>query len=255
MATAALNGIEIDYEATGSGPPVLLSHGFSSTRALWRGQHRAFQDRYRIISWDMRGHGQTVSPDDPSQYSLKLVVADMRALLAHLGVERAVIGGLSLGGYASLAFHQLHPQMVRALVIVSSGPGYRNAEARAQWNERAHRRAAELEAHGLAALEAGDANTAASPGRHRSARALAHAARGMLAQEDGRVIESLASIKVPVLVVLGDRDEPFAAPSRYMAAKIPGARLAVIEGAGHAANLDRPAQFNQVLGAFLDDLG
>lgn len=254
MATAALNGIEIDYAVTGSGPSVLLTHGFGSSRTSWDDQHRALEDRYRVISWDMRGHGQTVSPDDPSAYSLDLTVSDMRALLRYLGEERAVIGGLSLGGYASLAFARARPEMVRALVIVSSGPGFRNPEARAQWNERAHQRAAELDARGLDALAGGSGDMRASAGRHRSARALAHAARGMLAQEDARVIDSLPAISVPTLVVLGDRDEPFAAPSRYMSGKIPGARLAVLEGAGHAANLDQPEQFNQVLRAFLDEL-
>jgi pimeloyl-ACP methyl ester carboxylesterase len=252
MAKANLNGIEIDYEATGNGPPVLLSHGFGSTRGAWAGQHRALADRYRVISWDLRGHGQTVSPDDPSQYSLDLMVEDMRALFGHLGLERAVIGGLSLGGYASLAFHRVHSEMVRALVIVSSGPGYRNAEARAQWNDRAHQLAADLEARGLAAL--GDGTSEVLWRRHRSAQALAHAARGMLAQEDARVIDSLPGIKVPTLVVLGDQDQPFAAPSRYLAGKIPDARLAVIEGAGHAANLDRPEPFNRALRTFLDEL-
>jgi pimeloyl-ACP methyl ester carboxylesterase len=255
MARATLNGIDLDYEVTGSGPPVLLSHGFASTRALWTAQHHALADRYRLISWDMRGHGQTVSPDDPTQYSLDLTVADMRVLLEHVGVERAVVGGLSLGGYASLAFYMAHPEMVRALVIISSGPGFRNAEARAQWNERAHRRAAELETQGLAALEGGSADMTASRGWHRSAQALAHAARGMLAQEDARVIDSLPAIKVPTLVVLGDRDDPFVVPSRYMAGKIPGARLVVIEGAGHAVNLDRREAFNRALRTFLDELG
>ena len=143
--------------------------------------------------------------------------------------------------------------MVRALVIVSSGPGFRNAEARAQWNDRARQRAADLEARGLAAL-GGEADEITWR-QHRSAAALAHAARGILAQDDSRVIESLPGIKVPTLVVLGDQDQPFAAPSRYMAAKDPRARLAVIEGAGHAANLDRPEPFNRVLRAFLDELG
>lgn len=254
MATATLNGVDIDYEVTGDGPSVLLTHGFSATRTSWADQHRALDDRYRVISWDLRGHGQTVSPDDPTAYSLDLTVADMHALLRHLGVERAVIGGLSLGGYASLAFCRAHPEMVRALVIVSSGPGYRNPEARDQWNDRAHRRATELESRGLEVLGGGSADMRAAVQRHRSARALAHAARGMLAQEDARVIDSLPRIAVPTLVILGDQDEPFVAPSRYMAAKIPGARLEVIEGAGHAANLDRPEPFNRALRTFLDHL-
>ena len=101
MATADVNGIEIDYQDTGRGWPILLTHGHMSSRVAWNGQHQALADRYRVISWDIRGHGQTVSPDDLAQYSLDLTVADVRGLLGHLGIERAVVGGLSLGGYIS----------------------------------------------------------------------------------------------------------------------------------------------------------
>ena len=140
MAKADVNGIEIDYEDTGRGRPILLTHGHLSSRTAWDGQHKALGDRHRVISWDIRGHGQTETPDDPAQYSLELTIADVRALLGHLGIERAVIGGLSLGGYISLAFALAHPEMVEALVICYSGPGYRNDQAHAQWNERAFAR-------------------------------------------------------------------------------------------------------------------
>ncbi len=253
MSRARLRGIEIDYEVSGSGPPVLLSHGYSATRHMWDGQHRAFTD-YQIISWSMRGHGQTESPGDPSQYSADLTVADMEALLRHLGIERAVIGGLSLGGYVSLAFYLAHPEMVRALVICDSGPGYRNAEARAVWNQRAHERAAELERRGLDALSERSREMREAMGEHRSAQGLAHAARGMLAQEGSRVIDGLASVQVPTLIIVGDEDQPFLAPSEYMAKKIPGARLEVIGGAGHSSNLDQPDAFNRVLRDFLEGL-
>ena len=249
---AQVNGIAIDYEVTGDGPVVLLSHGYGSTRHMWDDQHRALADRWRVISWDMRGHGQTDSPDDPARYSAALTVADMRALLQHLGVERAVIGGLSLGGYVSLAFVLAHPEMTRALVICDSGPGYRNAEARAQWNQRAHERAANLEAKGLEALARRSRETQQAV--HRSAQGLAHAARGMLAQEGSQVIDGLGSIRVPTLVIVGDQDQPFVAPSEYMAKKIPGARLEVIPGAGHSSNLDQPEIFNRVLREFLASL-
>src|SRR5205085_10422218 len=139
--------------------------------------------RYRVISWDLRGHGQTDTPDDPAQYTLDLTVGDIRALLGHLEIERAVIGGLSLGGYVSLAFYLAHPEMVEALVICDSGPGYRNAQAREQWNERAFARAAELEAQGLESLASRSREVQEARGRHRSARMLAHATRGILAQQ------------------------------------------------------------------------
>ena len=249
---AQVNGIAIDYEVTGDGPVVLLGHGYGSTRHMWDEQHRALADRWRVVSWDMRGHGQTDSPDDPARYSAALTVADMRALLQHLDVERAVIGGLSLGGYVSLAFVLAHPEMTRALVICDSGPGYRNAEARAQWNQRAHERAANLEAKGLEALARRSRETQQAV--HRSAQGLAHAARGMLAQEGSQVIDGLGSIRVPTLVIVGDQDQPFVAPSEYMAKKIPGARLEVIPGAGHSSNLDQPEIFNRVLREFLASL-
>jgi pimeloyl-ACP methyl ester carboxylesterase len=253
MTRARLNGIEIDYEVSGGGPAVLLSHGYSATRRMWDDQHRALDGRYRVISWSMRGHGETESPADPAAYSADQTVADMRALLGHVGVERAVIGGLSLGGYVSLAFYLAHPEMVRALVICDSGPGYRNADARRQWNERAQERAVALETRGLAALgQSREVRESAS--LHRSAQGLAHAARGMLAQEGSRVIDGLGAIDVPTLIIVGDKDQPFIAPCEYMAKKISGARLEVIRDAGHSSNLDQPEAFNRVLRDFLDGL-
>jgi pimeloyl-ACP methyl ester carboxylesterase len=254
MAKARVNGIEIDYEVTGRGRPVILSHGYGATRRMWKGQHAALADRYRLITWDMRGHGQTETPDDPAQYSTELTVADTRALLAMLGVGRAVVGGLSLGGYMSLAFYLAHPEMVEALIICDSGPGYRNAEARAAWNQRANQRAADLEARGLDAFGGRSREVRDALAHHRSAQGLAHAARGMLAQQDAHVIDALAGIRVPTLVVVGDRDEPFLAPCQYMAKKIPGARLEIIAGAGHSSNLDQPAAFDRILLNFLDSL-
>jgi pimeloyl-ACP methyl ester carboxylesterase len=253
MTRARLNGIEIDYEVSGRGPAVLLSHGYSATRRMWDDQHRALGDRYRVISWSMRGHGETESPADPAAYSADQTVADMRALLGHVGVERAVIGGLSLGGYVSLAFYLAHPEMVRALVICDSGPGYRNADARRQWNERAQERAVALETRGLDALGR-SREVRESAGLHRSAQGLAHAARGMLAQEGSRVIDGLGAIDVPTLIIVGDKDQPFLAPCEYMAKKISGARLEVIRDAGHSSNLDQPEAFNRVLRDFLDGL-
>jgi pimeloyl-ACP methyl ester carboxylesterase len=254
MAKASVNGIEIDYQDTGRGQPMLLTHGHMSSRTAWDGQHAALADRYRVISWDIRGHGQTVAPDDAAGYSLALTVEDVRALLGHLGIGRAVIGGLSLGGYISLAFALAHPEMVDALVICDSGPGYRNAEARTQWNERAFARAAELEAKGLESLESRSREVRESRKRHRSARSLAHATRGILAQQGSTVIDGLPSIRVPTLVIVGDQDQPFLAPCEYIAKKIPGARLETIAGAGHSSNLDRPDAFNRVLLDFLDSL-
>src|ERR1700733_11823931 len=134
MARLDRDGVESHYEVHGRGPAVLLSHGYSATCRMWDGQIAALQDRYRVIVWDMRGHGQSDYPSDPTAYSEAATVADMAAILDAAGVPRAVIGGLSLGGYMSLAFHCMHPAMVRALMIFDTGPGFRKTEARDAWN-------------------------------------------------------------------------------------------------------------------------
>ena len=119
-------GVQIHYEAAGSGPPVLITHGFGSSTKAWEGQAETLSDAYRIITWDMRGHAGTDSPVDPAQYSEAATVDDMAAILNHLGIEKAVIGGLSLGGYMSLAFNLKYPGRVRALMLFDTGPGYNN---------------------------------------------------------------------------------------------------------------------------------
>ncbi len=254
MAEAQINGIRIRYDAAGNGPAVLLTHGYSATGRMWEPQIEALKDRYRIITWDMRGHGETERAEDPAQYSEALTLADMAGLLEFLKEDSAVVGGLSLGGFMSLAFHLAHPEVVRALVLCDTGPGYRNPKARAGWNRAAEKRALDLEARGMDGLGS-SSEVRATARYHRSAQGLAHAARGMLAQVDARISDHLPEIRVPTLVIVGELDEPFIGASEYMAAKIPGARLEVIPGAGHAANLDNPDHFNRVLSAFLDSLG
>ena len=245
------DGVEIHYETHGEGAPLLLSHGYGATCRMWDGQVAALVGRYRVVTWDMRGHGLSGDPADTALYSHALTVGDLAAVLDACGIERAVIGGLSLGGVMSLAFHLAHPRRLRALILCDTGPGFRNPDARAAWNERALARATELEKHGLNAFRGGGETRL---GTHRSARGLAGAARGMLTQHDASLIDSLPAIRVPTLVVVGSADKNFLGAADYMTAKIPGAREVVIDGAGHAANLDRPAAFNQAVGAFLDGL-
>lgn len=249
MPTLDRNRVQIYYEVHGSGPTVLLTHGYSATAEMWKPNIAALSRRYRLILWDMRGHGQTDSPNDPALYSEEATVDDMMALLDVCGVQQAVIGGLSLGGYMSLAFHLVHPDRTKALMLFDTGPGYKRDEPRGGWNKRAEATAREYETKGLAALGR-SAEVLAS--NHRSGQGLAYAARGMLAQREARVIDSLASIKVPALVLVGAKDEPFLAATDYMASKIPGATKVVIPDAGHAANIDQPEAFNQAVLAFLE---
>jgi pimeloyl-ACP methyl ester carboxylesterase len=160
----------------------------------------------------------------------------MAALLEVTGAERAVLGGLSLGGYLSLAFRLAHPQRVTALLLFDTGPGFRNDDARRRWNEQAMKTGDRLERSGPAAL-----------GR-------ARAARGMLTQSGAQVIESLPAVDVPTLVLVGADDTAFLGAASYVAAKVRGANLVTIPDAGHTANMDQPAAFNEAVTAFLAGL-
>jgi pimeloyl-ACP methyl ester carboxylesterase len=243
-------GTRIYYQVT-EGPasrtPLLLSHGYGASSQMWRPNLAALAADRTVITWDMRGHGRSDSPDDPEQYSHAACVADMTALLDAAGAERAIPGGLSLGGFLSLEFLLEHPQRADAVMLFDTGPGYRSDQARQQWNDRAEKTAARLERDGIKAL----GGSAEADYGHRSARGLALAARGMLAQRDGRVMEALPSVKVPVLVLVGERDQAFVPAADYLTAKIPGAVKVVVPDAGHVSNADQPGLFNQAVLKFL----
>ena len=251
MAFIERDGVRVYFEDHGTGPGVLLSHGFSASSTMWRDQVAALREQYRVMTWDMRGHGQSDYPDDPAAYSEAESVADMAAILDACGLQEAVIGGLSLGGCASLAFHLRHPERTAALMLFDTGPGFKKDAAREAWNGTAFAQAGRFEAEGLAALSGSKAVDKAG---HRDATGLAHAARGMLAQFDDGLIQSLPDIAVPTLVLVGSEDVKFHPATDYMAGKIPGAQKVVSDAAGHAANIDQPAAFNAAMTGFLEGL-
>lgn len=179
----------------------------------------ALSDAYHVIAWNMRGHGRSDSPQDPALYSHEASVADMLAVMRACAVERAAIGGLSLGGFIALAFYISHPEQTTALLLCDTGPAKRGREPKASSDE---------------------------PPR------IELAGRGMLEHSDGAITRSLASIRVPTLVLCGALDERFLGAADFLAAKIPHAEKVILEGAGHLSNLDRPDAFNAAVRSFLD---
>ena len=250
MAALERDGVRIDYEVHGEaeGPVLLLTHGYGASRRMWDSNIPALADDRRVIAWDMRGHGSSDAPADSGQYSHHACLEDMAELLDAAGAPRAVLVGMSLGGYLSLAFRLRFPDRVSGLVLVDTGPGFRDDAAREGWNQHARELAARLEREGLEVL--------GSP-ENRSARhehgvfGLAQAARGMLVQEDGSVMESLSQIDVPTLIVVGAQDTQFLRAADAMERRIPNTRKLVLDGAGHAANMDAPDEFNRAVGDFL----
>jgi pimeloyl-ACP methyl ester carboxylesterase len=220
-------GVWYDPGTPNGRTPMLLTHGFGASADMWAPNLPALGAERQVITWDIRGHGRSGAPDEQARYSEGLSLDDMAAVLDACGAERAIVGGLSLGGYLSLAFHRRHPGRVAALMLFDTGPGYRRDEAREDWNRRVERTAAE-----------------SPPG-------LALAARGIMAQHGPEVIDSLPAIAVPTLVLVGANDRPFLVAADYMAGKIPGAVKVVVRGAGHVANADRPREFDRAVLDFL----
>lgn len=244
MATITRDGVTLHFEVHGSkGPFILLSHGYSATAQMWRGQIAALSANHRLILWDMRGHGQSEYPEDQALYTEEATVADMLAILDAVGAKKAIVGGLSLGGYMSLSFYASHPERVLALLIIDTGPGFKKDDAREAWNENARKTAQRFADKGI---DPGDKEA-----RHRNAEGLVRAGRGMLTQRDARVMNILPQIAVPSLVLVGANDKPFLNAAEYMAAKIPGAEKVVIPDAGHVANIDQPEAFNAAVLDFL----
>jgi pimeloyl-ACP methyl ester carboxylesterase len=253
MPRVKVNGINLYYEVHGRGFPVVFQHGFTGTTNSWRPQIPALAQGYRFIIYDARGHGQSDSPPSVDQYSADIVVEDLRQFLRSLKIDRAVVGGLSMGGYQSLRFYLRHPEMVAALILMDTGPGYRNPAHRDEWNHQQEERAKLLETQGMTAyVPMAPSYVNKEVLLKQNPIGLANMGRKVVAQHDSAVIESLGNIKVPALVLVGEKDTPFLAAAEYMGKVIPGAQRKFIPNAGHSANIDNPAEFNR---AILDFLG
>jgi len=223
-------GARIHYEVRGEGEPtILFTHGWAASSRAFDGNVAPLVERHQVVTWDIRGHGESESPLDPARYSPALALGDMVGILDEVGAGPVVAIGHSLGGYLSLAFAIAHPERVAALVLLNTGPGFRNPTSRAAWNTGVERLAI----------------------RHEVEPGLLHASRGMVAQHDAQVLEGLPTIQAPVLILVGTEDDQYIAGSQYMADKIPSASLTTIPGAGHDAHITHAADFNRLVADFV----
>ena len=256
------DGSKVAFEVSGSAgdPAVVLVHGFGLTLRMWDPTIPDLVEAgWRVVTLDLRGHGLTNVAGNPGRFTLDAVVDDILALADHLEVDQFVLGGLSLGGFVTLATWVRAPSRLRALVLADSGPGFRNEDARKAWNATATDIAERIEADGSTAVAdlgmTGRSDPAAlGLDRHRSPRDLGAAARGFLAQFDSRGMDALATITAPTIVLVGEDDTAFLAAARTMTAKIPNAQSVVIANAGHVSNVDNPEEFNRHLIGFLRKL-
>jgi pimeloyl-ACP methyl ester carboxylesterase len=253
-------GTTLYYEdmgaAAGQRGAMVLVHGFGDSGLLWAGQIQHFRDRFRVVTVDMRGHARSGAPDQLGLYTQDQVVEDLGAVMDHLGIERAVLGGHSLGGYTVMRFYQRYPERVEALILSGTGPGYRRMEGARLWTEMNETAAAEFEARGLDTIvDARDEQI----GRHGGSEPIRHSLRGLAYVRRGVMrmppLVDPAQIAAPLIVLVGENDTAFRNASEYMVAKAPQATgPIVLDGASHWANFDQPAAWNGAVDEFLAGL-
>ena len=250
---ARLGDVELHYELSGAGEPVVLLHGLGSSARDWEPQVAELSRRYRVVTVDFRGHGRSSRP--PGPYSIDEFAVDVAALMSHLGVASAHVCGISLGGMVAFQLAVDFPGLARTLAVINSGPAFpgRTLKGRLALLSRL----LVIRLRGLPALGAVvGGRLFPKPEQDGLRRTFVErfaendrASYESTLRAIGRfdVADRLDEIRVPVLVLSGDRDyTPVAAKEAYIAS-LPSARLVVIADSGHASPLDQPERVNEAL--------
>lgn len=257
------NGISIDYRDGGTGIPVIFIHAFPLNQTMWDDQLAPLQNHCRVITLDLRGFGRSDAPQGP--YFMDQMAADVRGLMSALDIDQALLVGLSMGGYAALAFCRNYPDSVRAMVLAdtrASADTHEARERRLKSAERAEREGARAVAEDMIPLLLGRTTLESRPFviervrtmiEANSPRGIAGAQHGMSERRDSTHI--LPGMDFPVLVIVGSEDTLTpVAEAESLRNGIRGARLRVIERAGHLSNMERPEEFNTALIEFIEEI-
>jgi pimeloyl-ACP methyl ester carboxylesterase len=256
-----VEGIDVAYDDEGRGPALLFIHGHPFDRSMWRSQIDHFRRRWRVIAPDLRGYG--ASAVVPGTTPLSAFAGDIAGLCDELGAGRVVVAGLSMGGQIAMEFYRRFPDRVRGLALADTSAMAETEEGARERRAMADRLVREgMAGYAEAVLPkmVAPRNIRASPEvadhvlrmmRATHPEGAAAAMRGRVERPDYR--DLLARATVPVLIVVGSEDEfTPVADARVLHASIPGADLAVIDGAAHMPNLERPAEFNRALERLLE---
>jgi pimeloyl-ACP methyl ester carboxylesterase len=261
MPHAEVNGQRLFYEDTGEGEDaIIFSHGYFMSHAMFDAQVAALRDRWRCIAWDERGHGQTETTPDPFTYWDS--ASDLFGLLDHLGIERAVLAGMSQGGFLSMRAALTAPERVRALVLMDTQPGVEDPEKAAGYDQLI---GAWTSPDGppqevvdtVSAIILGPGCTDAARWMDAAKAIPPDTVRQIYTTLMGRddVTSRVPELTMPALVIHGAED--LAIPvdtARWLVDTLPDGELVVIDGAGHAANLTHADEVNPPLRAFLERL-
>ena len=253
---AKVNGTELYYELQGKegAPWLIFSHSLACTVRMWDPQIAAFKDRYRILAYDMRGHGQSAAPAGP--YTLDMLADDVLALMRELKIDRARYVGLSIGGMIGQHLALKEPKRFEKMVLADTGHT-QTSETIKQWEERIRI----AQAQGMKPLIAGTMErwfTPAFRDRPQAQRIAELIAATPVAGYVGcgqaitklNTTARLKDIKLPVLAITGEADAA-AGGTKYIGEHLPGAKFVNIPQAAHIANIEQPEKFNQALREFL----
>jgi len=263
MAVKEIRGIKMGYDDAGEGISLVLIHGHPFDRSMWREQTAAFGLKYRCITPDLRGYGESEISSDKTM--LEEFARDIAVLLNELKADDIILCGLSMGGQILFEFYSLYPQRVRALILADTFAQLDDEErkqARYDTAERLLREGMRDYAEEVLPKMIAPRTVEEQPDvkahvlsmmRGTSPKGAAAALRGRAERPDYTPL--LPQINVPTLIIVGSRDEfTPVADAEFMRDRIPGSRMTVIEGAGHMPNLENPVEFNQVLGEFMQTL-
>jgi 3-oxoadipate enol-lactonase len=261
MPLLKINHQWLHYEdAGGILPPVVLAHGLLMDHEMFAPQVEALASRYRVITWDARCHGETETTDDPFTYWD--VAEDLRGLLDHLGIARAVVGGMSQGGFVALRFALAHPERAKALILLSTQAGTEDPEKvviyRSMLDVWEGEGLNDQLAETVAAIIIGNEWPGRVPWitkwKQKPRSLLRPAFEALVGRED--IHDRLGEIKVPALVIHGTADAAIDIElAQRLCSELANCRsLVTIEGGGHACNLTHPQLVNAVVERFLADL-
>lgn len=261
---AQINGMTLAYSDNGTGLPIVFLHAFPLNRTMWAAQEEAFSPKLRVITIDLRGHGESDAP--LWHYSLDQAADDVRALLDHLAIQQALFVGLSMGGYVLFAFYRKYADRMKGMILADTRARADTVEGKAgrfQMAQTAYK-------HGPSAIADIMIPKLLSPATIQNRPEIVRTVRSMIESnqisgiagdlmamaERPDSIPLLRQITWPTQIIVGELD--LATPpsdATLMAEQIPGARLAVIPGAAHLVNLEQPEAFNQIVAAFASELG
>ena len=272
MPTLTYEDMHQHYEVHGSGEPFFLHHGLTSSCQMWHPHLPWLTRKYQIILMDARGHGMTTAPSGDERYSWEIMAADVNRLLEHLGIERAIIGGLSMGGGVSLAFALNYPEKVKALILCdSAGVGVRSPEMQVP-REQMDRQMEERErmvreygvvemayrsiANGLAPKAVLDDPVLQEEYIERMSRFSVNGsifATRFVMRDAAQGVERVRELTMPTLVVIGDEDVGLLPAAQWLRDTLPNRRYALLTGVGHATSRYKPEAWRKAVLDFLDD--